>query len=60
VTLAHELQHAVELLEAKNARSPTECEALFARIGFRSGPHSYETHAAVEVDRRVAKELGRW
>lgn len=57
VSVAHELQHVVELLGARDARSPTECERVFARIGFRSGPRSYETTAALTVGQAVSEEM---
>jgi len=60
--LGHELQHAVEVA-ASSARTPEEFEALFRRIGRRSGaPGRFETDAAVQVSRRVREELlsARW
>ena len=55
--LAHELQHALEVLEAPEARSDTDVDALFDRIGFRRGPGIVETAAALDVQATVAQQL---
>jgi len=56
-TLAHELQHGVEITQAPDARDRESIEALFRRIGFeRDEPH-FETAAALAVERRVRHEL---
>lgn len=57
-TLAHELQHAVEVGEAPDVHDPTTLEQLYMRIGITSiGPQSYDTRAAQETGRRVRIEL---
>jgi hypothetical protein len=56
-TLAHELQHAIELLEAPDARTPATIEALFARIGSPIGYELYETTTALAVEARILSEL---
>lgn len=55
--VAHELQHAAELLQAGNARTPTECEALFRRIGYQSGPGTLETVQAIATGDAVLSEM---
>jgi hypothetical protein len=56
ITLAHELQHAVELLES-DATTEAEIDALFDRIGTRTGAWTSETLAATDVERIVRREL---
>jgi hypothetical protein len=56
VVLAHELQHAVEVLES-DATTETEIDELFERIGVRASTGSVETLAARKVERAVAREL---
>jgi hypothetical protein len=56
VVLAHELQHAVELLEA-GVSTEAESDALFERIGTGTGAGVVETNAAMEAERRVRREL---
>ena len=58
ITLAHEFQHVVEVLES-NASTEHEIDALFERIGASSGATSRETGQAVLVGHRVAQELAR-
>jgi len=54
--LAHELQHAVELADATEARSHAEVERLLSGIGRRWGG-GFETDAAVAIGRAVEREL---
>lgn len=56
-TLGHELQHAVELLNAPEARSRAECLAVFRAIGFRVRSDVYETEAALRAGEQIAREL---
>lgn len=60
-TLGHELRHAVELGEVPWIRSAEDVEAHYARIGFVSGfdsrHNSFETNAAADAGRQVAREL---
>jgi len=54
--LAHELQHAVELADAPEARTHPDVERLLARIGRQWG-EGFETDAAAAVAREVEREL---
>jgi hypothetical protein len=60
-TLGHELRHAVELGEVPWVRSAEDVEAHYARIGFvsgfDSGHNAFETNAAADAGRQVAREL---
>ncbi|HVQ14071.1 MAG TPA: hypothetical protein VMS40_10785 [Vicinamibacterales bacterium] len=58
--LAHELQHAVEVANAPDARDPESLERLFDRLatGFGCGLTScFETRAAMDVESIVEDEL---
>ena len=55
--LAHELQHAVELLEEPRACIDADVEALFARIGFQVRAGVVETEAAVRIEKIVARQI---
>lgn len=55
--VAHELQHAQELADAPEVTDTAAFEALYQRIGIRSGWHQYETEAAQQVARRVRREV---
>jgi hypothetical protein len=59
-TLAHELQHAVELAHS-NARTHTDVQQLFERIGYRQDAKRmlYETTAAQKAGARAWTELRR-
>jgi hypothetical protein len=59
--LAHELQHAVEVARAPEARDSEGIERLFRRIAFKFGCEGtcFETRAANDVARLVEKEFGR-
>lgn len=56
VILAHELQHAIEVLESR-AANDAAVDALFERIGAQADAWAFETGAAVQVQRTVGKEL---
>ena len=56
ITMSHELQHAIEVLQS-NATTEADIDALFRSIGAPSGAWSWETQAALEVERAVRKEL---
>jgi hypothetical protein len=58
VTLAHELQHFVEVLESR-ASTEAEIDALFQRIGTPVAPGTTETAAAIQFARIVRLELAR-
>lgn len=58
-TLAHELQHAIEVGEAPEVRDALGLEQLYSRIGVTSiKAGSYDTPAAQQTGRRVLLELG--
>ncbi len=54
--LAHELQHAIEVLESGET-TDADVDRLFERIGVETGDHVFETMAAEHVQQTVAKEL---
>lgn len=54
--LAHELQHAVEVA-ASDADDVDRLRRLFAKHGEASGGY-FDTRAAVQVERKVRRELG--
>jgi hypothetical protein len=62
-TIAHELQHAVEILRDPDARDRRTVLALYRRIGngkCRQGLSAFcETDAAAAVEKRVLEELYR-
>jgi hypothetical protein len=55
--LAHELQHAIEVLEVPGVRTSADVEALFDRIGFRVAQSVMETTAARRVEDAVASQI---
>ena len=57
ITLAHELHHVLEVLEA-GAACDSDVETYFERIGVRTGAWVVETPGAVDVERQVRRELG--
>ena len=61
VVLAHELQHAREVIDAGIPAEPAEMNALFMRIGDQRQPNGrqqqYETAAALRVSDIVAADL---
>ena len=57
ITLGHELQHAIEVLEANDVTTEAAVDRLFERIGIRVSAGVMETHAALDVERAVAREL---
>ncbi len=59
-TLGHELRHATEIARAPDVRDAETLAAFYRRVGValeRSG--RYDTEAAVEAGRMVARELAR-
>lgn len=56
VSIAHELQHALEVLSHRSVRTGGEMFGVFHRIGTWRG-HSFETYAAMRVDEAVRFEL---
>ena len=58
-TIAHELQHAMEVASAPEVRDDEGLAALYKRIGHGvGGKHAYDTAAARDVGRTVRSELG--
>jgi len=57
--IAHELRHAVEVLDAPEARDRWSVEALYERIGYRVEKGLYETSAAHDAERDALRELSR-
>jgi hypothetical protein len=62
-TLAHELQHALEVVQARDVKDAATMRALFERIGTvraRSATFmAYETHAARRIGEQVRRELSK-
>jgi hypothetical protein len=58
-TIAHELRHALEVLDDAGAVDRHTVGLLYTRIGYRVGPGRYETDAAQTAERQVIHELGR-
>jgi hypothetical protein len=58
VSIAHELQHALEVLSHRSVRTAGEIFGLFRRIGVWR-EHSFETYAAIRVGDDVRSELRR-
>lgn len=59
-TIAHELQHAVEVIDDETVHDEKTLVALYRRIGHQSGayaPSQWETTAARETGFQVRKEL---
>ena len=55
--MAHELQHAIEVLEATDVASEAAGGQLFERIGMHASAGVMETQAALDIGRAVAREL---
>ena len=59
--LAHELQHALEVLSDETATSQESVARLYQRIGMRrSGVGNFETDAALRVQKEVARQLSSY
>ena len=56
-TLAHELQHAVEVARAADVTSTERLQAMYTAAGKSNNPGHYETAAAQEAGARVRREL---
>jgi hypothetical protein len=59
-TIAHELQHAVEVAHSPDVRDPESLKRLFSRLAFKfgcSGPACFETKAAQDVEGIVDEEF---
>jgi hypothetical protein len=57
--VAHELQHANEVLEHQNVRTSVAVRSLFKHIGSDGDPRSGETREALRIGELVANELLR-
>jgi len=55
--LAHELHHAIEVLEAPDVSTEAAVDQLFERIGTRVHGGVVETQAALDAERAVRREL---
>lgn len=55
--LGHELQHAVEVADAREVIDQDGMARLYQRIGMRGGEHVYDTAAAQQMGRTVRREL---
>jgi hypothetical protein len=59
--LAHELQHAIEIADAPEARDAQGVEDVFRRLNGITGrgdsPYSLETEAAIDIERAVRREF---
>lgn len=58
-TVAHELRHALEVLDAPEAVDQLSVKQLYDRIGLKIRSSVYETDAAERVGERVKRELAR-
>jgi hypothetical protein len=54
--LGHELQHAVEVADAKDVTSPDDLARLYRRIGVQTGQGMYDTDAARQAGDDVRDE----
>jgi len=57
--LAHELQHAIEVLEAPDVSTEDAVDQLFERIGTHVYAGAVETQAALDAERAVKREFAR-
>jgi hypothetical protein len=55
--LGHELQHAVEVVEAEEVASGDDLRSLYRRIGVRTGIDAYDSMAAREAGYTVRDEI---
>jgi len=58
--IGHELQHAVEVAQAQDARDSESLERLFTRLAVAFGCDAaacFETQAAKDVERKVRREV---
>lgn len=58
-SLAHELQHALEIAGDAGARDTTSIDALFRRIGHEHSKGFYETEEALRAERQAKEEVKR-
>jgi hypothetical protein len=55
--LGHELQHAIEVVEAPDVRSAADLGGLYRRIGVPIGPDTFDSVAARQAGYTVRHEL---
>jgi hypothetical protein len=55
--LGHELQHAVEIIQARGVRDGSDLRRLFANIGWLLTDRTFESGEAIDVERQVRREL---
>jgi hypothetical protein len=55
--LGHELQHAVEIVQAPGVRDSAGMRQLFGKIGWLLGDFSFESDGAIGIERQVRREL---
>jgi hypothetical protein len=56
-SIAHELHHAVEVLEVPSIRSTAAMYLFYRNVGFRATPPSYETLPALDAGYAVGSEV---
>jgi hypothetical protein len=57
VSLAHELQHALEVAAAPHVKSSADLALLYRHIGWEGKSGRFESNGAVSASRRVRNEL---
>jgi len=57
ITMAHERQHAIEVLEAPGVDTEAAVDQLFERIGVHVSAGVMETQAALDAERAVMRDL---
>ena len=57
--VAHELRHAIEVLEAPDISTEQSVDQLFEQIGMHSHTGVVETQAALDAERSVRRELSQ-
>ena len=55
--LGHELQHAVEIIQAPQVRDASGMRQLFSKIGWLLTDLNFESPAAIGTERQVRREL---
>jgi len=59
--LGHELQHVIEIASNPAIRDQPSMRVAFSALGWIEGPNgSFETAAALQVERQVRSELNSW
>ena len=55
--LGHELQHVLEIAQARSVVDDASLRSLYSRIGYQVGLRSFETDQARQVELQVRREL---